>query len=89
MPEPRKSNQRAAARQTQHINAIDRHVGAQMRRLRLERGLAPAKLGKRLGITFSQIRNYERGIDRIGPAHLFEIAKMFEVPVASFFAGLV
>lgn len=67
---------------------VDVHVGAQVRRLRLERDLAQAELGKRLGVSFTQVQKYERGIDRISATRLFEIAKMFEVSVESFFEGL-
>lgn len=88
MPELRKSNQRAAARRPKRTNAIDRHVGAQVRRLRLARDMAQAELGRRLGVSFTQVQKYERGVNRVSATRLFEIAKLFDVSIGSFFEGL-
>lgn len=67
---------------------IDRHLGARLRHLRLARDMAQADLGKRLGVSFMQVQKYERGANRVSAARLFEIARIFDVPVGSFFDGL-
>lgn len=69
-------------------NPIDRHVGAHIRALRRARGMAQAELGKRLGVSVSQIQKYENGIDRVSAPRLFEIAKLFGVAIGGFFDGL-
>jgi transcriptional regulator with XRE-family HTH domain len=75
-------------RAPKRANRIDAHVGAELRRLRLARDMAQVELGRRLGVSFMQVQKYERGTDRISAARLFEIAKVFEVPVEAFFYGL-
>ena len=68
--------------------AIDIHIGERIRQLRLDRDMTQAQLGERLGVSFGQVRKYEYGIDRIGAARLFAVAKVFRVPVTHFFEGL-
>ena len=41
-----------------------------------------------LGVTFQQVQKYERGANRISAGRLFRIAKVFDVPVAFFFADV-
>ena len=43
------------------------------------------KLGQKLGITLQQIQKYELGLHRLGSGRLYEIAEIFQVPLASFF----
>ncbi len=67
---------------------IDAHVGARLRHLRRARDMAQAELGRRLGVSFMQVQKYERGVDRVSATRLFQIARIFEVPIESFFEGL-
>ncbi len=67
---------------------IDAHVGARLRERRESLGLSQGKLGRHLGLTFSQIQKYEKGSNRIGAGRLFQIAEFLRVPVTYFFAGL-
>src|SRR5215470_11197457 len=64
---------------------IDMDVGARMRALRVQSEMSQTTVGNALGLTFQQIQKYEKGTNRIGPARLAAMAKMFKVPVAAFF----
>ena len=64
---------------------MDRIVGRNIRMHRLARRLSQAELGDKLGVTFQQIQKYEKGTNRVGSGRLFQISKIFDVPVTSFF----
>jgi transcriptional regulator with XRE-family HTH domain len=67
---------------------VDRHVGARLRLLRLQRGLSQKDIADGLKLTFQQVQKYENGANRISASKLFEIAALIGVPVSDFFAGL-
>ena len=56
--------------------------------MRTLRGLSQEKLGNAVSLTFQQIQKYERGANRISASMLFQLAKVFGVPVSYFFEGL-
>lgn len=66
---------------------LDKIVGRNIRIYRMVKGLTQKDLAYKLGLTFQQIQKYERGINRIGAGRLFEISKIFDVPLYSMFAG--
>ncbi|MFG5119405.1 helix-turn-helix domain-containing protein [Methylorubrum sp. POS3] len=68
-----------------HATEADRLIGLRLTALRKARGLSQAALGAAVGITFQQIQKYERGRNRIGAGRLQTFARIFEVPVATFF----
>ena len=51
-------------------------------------GISRGRLGRELGLTFSQIQKYEKGWNRIGSGRLYRIAISLGVPVSHFFEGL-
>ena len=67
---------------------IDVHVGNRVRVRRTLLGMSQTQLGERVGVTFQQLQKYERGADRVSASRLFQISRILEVPVASFFEGL-
>ena len=67
---------------------IDAHVGARVRALRHAHGVTQSDLGAWLGVSYSQVQKYERGIDRVSATRLFHLARIFKVPMESFFEGL-
>jgi transcriptional regulator with XRE-family HTH domain len=69
-------------------NEIDVHVGQRMRQLRECLGVSQGRLGRHLGLTFSQVQKYEKGTNRIGAGRLFLLASFLGVPVQYFFEGL-
>jgi transcriptional regulator with XRE-family HTH domain len=67
---------------------IDRYVGLRMRRRREVLGISQGRLGRHLGLTFSQIQKYEKGSNRIGAGRLYQIAGFLGVAPNHFFEGL-
>lgn len=69
-------------------NEIDVHVGLRLRRRREALGVSQGRLGRELGLTFSQIQKYEKGTNRIGAGRLYQIATFLDVAPSYFFVGL-
>ena len=69
-------------------NAIDVHVGLQVRLRRKQLKYTQEKLAQGLGLTFQQVQKYERGANRISASKLYEIALALKVTVPWFFEGL-
>lgn len=67
---------------------IDTYVGQRMRRLRESLGLSQGRLGRQLGLTFSQVQKYEKGANRIGAGRLYILAGLLDVPIQYFFEDL-
>ena len=59
-----------------------------MRRRREALGISQGRLGRHLGLTFSQIQKYEKGTNRIGAGRLYQIATFLGVAPGYFFEGL-
>ncbi len=66
---------------------LERHIGRQLHRQRLAFGLSCAQLAAAIGVTLQQVRNYERGINRLNAARLYELASALGVEVGYFFEG--
>ena len=69
-------------------NAVDRHLGKRLRKLRLDHDVSQEELAERLGITFQQVQKYEKAVNRIAASRLFDIAHALNVPIGKFFEGL-
>jgi transcriptional regulator with XRE-family HTH domain len=65
--------------------AVDAYIGTQMRNGRTALGLSQEALGEKLGVSFQQVQKYEKGINRVSAARLFEICKALKIPLASMF----
>jgi transcriptional regulator with XRE-family HTH domain len=63
-------------------------VGRRVRRRREALGISQGRLGRHLGLTFSQIQKYEKGTNRIGAGRLYQIAAYLGVKPSQFFEGL-
>ena len=64
---------------------IDAIVGQRVRERREALRMSQTRLGRHLGLTFSQIQKYEKGANRIGAGRLQDIANILRVPVAMLF----
>ena len=64
---------------------IDVHVGARVRQRRTLLGMNQTKLGDAIGVAFQQVQKYERGANRIGSSRLFDLSRVFDVPIQFFF----
>jgi len=67
------------------ISPIDVHVGARLRQRRTLLGMTQTNLGDAIGVSFQQMQKYERGANRISASRLFDLSRMFDVPVQFFF----
>lgn len=67
---------------------IDKYVGQRMRLRREALGTSQGRLGRHLGLTFSQIQKYEKGSNRIGAGRLYQIAEFLGVKPSHFFEGI-
>ena len=73
MARPRKSSGRMASKG--FPNPIDVHVGSRIRLRRTLLGMSQERLAEAIGLTFQQVQKYERGANRVGSSHLFDLAK--------------
>jgi transcriptional regulator with XRE-family HTH domain len=67
---------------------VDAHVGQRVRQRRESLGVSQGRLGRHLGLTFSQVQKYEKASNRIGAGRLYLLAQILGVPVEYFFEGL-
>jgi transcriptional regulator with XRE-family HTH domain len=70
---------------TRKSGPLDAMVGAKISMLRISRGMSQAMLAERIGVTFQQVRKYERGADRVGASRLLRIASVLGVSVGELF----
>jgi transcriptional regulator with XRE-family HTH domain len=66
-------------------SAVDRYIGARMRKSRLVLSISQEQLGRKLGVSFQQIQKYESGKNRVSAARLFLICKALNVSLSSMF----
>ena len=67
---------------------VDIHVGARARMRRTLLGMTQTDLGDSLGLTFQQVQKYESGVNRIGAGRLCDLARVLDMPIEYFFAGM-
>jgi transcriptional regulator with XRE-family HTH domain len=70
------------------MHPTDAHVGQRVRTRRLMLGMSQTELADALGLSFQQVRKYEKGANRIGAGRLQHVAQILKMPVLSFFEGL-
>jgi transcriptional regulator with XRE-family HTH domain len=63
----------------------DRSMGNRLRLRRKVLGLSQEKLAQALGITFQQVQKYEKGVNRVSPSRLVDLANTLDVSVPYFF----
>jgi transcriptional regulator with XRE-family HTH domain len=76
------------ARKVEHIEQIDRHIGAKIQELRLAHGMSRQNLGEKIEVTHQQLQKYEIGSNRVSAGRLALIAKYLDTSVATFYEGL-
>jgi len=67
---------------------IDLHLGRRLRKRRRILGLTQQQLAGACGVRFQQIQKYERALNRMSAARLWQLAEVLEVPVSYFYEGL-
>jgi transcriptional regulator with XRE-family HTH domain len=56
-----------------------------MRERRLALHMGQAEIASILGVSFQQIQKYEKGVNRVSAARLFDICKVLNVSLSSMF----
>ncbi len=69
-------------------NNIDVQIGKKLRQLRNMKGLSQNSLAQESGITFQQVQKYEKGVNRISAARLYDFAKILGTDIVFFFKDL-
>jgi transcriptional regulator with XRE-family HTH domain len=67
------------------VSDTDRSVGRRIQIRRRELGLTALVLSERVGMSQQQLSRYERGQNKIGLAHLVNIAVYTQTPISWFF----
>jgi transcriptional regulator with XRE-family HTH domain len=67
---------------------IDIQIGKKLRQLRNMKGFSQSTLAQESGITFQQVQKYEKGVNRISAARLYDFAKILGTDVVYFFKDL-
>lgn len=68
-------------------NAVNRTVGAAVRRLRRDRRLSQGQVAAALGVSAQQVQKYERDGASLNPARLYRLAAMFGVGIDELFTA--
>jgi transcriptional regulator with XRE-family HTH domain len=66
-------------------SAVDAYIGARMNERRVALAMSQNQLSKKLGVSFQQIQKYEKGVNRVSAARLFDICKALNVSLSSMF----
>jgi len=70
------------------VNPIDKHVGSRVRMRRIMLNMSQTEIGDALGLTFQQVKKYEKGTNRISASRLQQISRILQVPAPFFFEGV-
>lgn len=70
---------------TRSPNDIDRLVGENVRRLRIQRSLTLAQLSAELGLSHQQLQKYETGLNRLSAGVLCRVSEILCVPIETLF----
>jgi transcriptional regulator with XRE-family HTH domain len=85
-PQRVRGNQRNVS--PRKATAIDKHVGKRLRLLRQINDVSLEKLAEIVDVAPQQIQKYEIGETRISASRIFELSKIFKVPVTWFYQDL-
>lgn len=69
-------------------NFIDIQIGKKLRMLRNMKGISQSTLAGEAGITFQQVQKYEKGVNRIAAARLYDFACILGIDASYFFKDL-
>lgn len=69
-------------------NDIDAAVGANLRRIRAQKGRSQEALAEKIGVTFQQVQKYEKGTNRISASKIVAICEALDCDLNSLFVGV-
>lgn len=64
---------------------LDILVGARIRIVRIRRGMSQGDLAEKIGVSFQQVKEYEKGTNRVGSSRLMRIAAILGIPISELF----
>ena len=67
---------------TKELTEFSKMVGANLRYIRIHKGLTQTKVSQCLNVTFQQMQKYEAGTNCINAWRLTQLAKFFNFPVS-------
>ena len=67
---------------TKELTEFSKMVGANLRYIRIHKGLTQTKVSQCLDVTFQQMQKYEAGTNCINAWRLTQLAKFFNFPVS-------
>lgn len=71
------------------IDDVERHIGQQLKMLRISNKMSQKSLAEKLGITYQQVQKYEMGMNRISVARVWQFCKIFSVTPDFLFENLL
>lgn len=71
-----------------HQNPIDIHLAKRLRFIRTTCNVTLNELGELVGVSYQQIHKYETGINKISASRLYEICRVLNKPITSFFENI-
>ena len=75
-------------RDTRGRSPIDIHVGARVRLRRTMLRMSQEQLAAALGLTFQQVQKYEHATNRVSASRLYQLCRIFKVPISFFFEDI-
>ena len=69
------------------LDDVEKHIGKQMKMLRMANKISQKDLAKTMGITYQQVQKYENGLNRISVSRLWQICKIFDITPDFLFEG--
>ena len=81
------AGKRGPRRNSGQVN-VDRLVGANIRDLRVRRGLSQEALAADLGVSFQQMRKYETGQNRVTSSRLWDLSRVLQATIGEFFENV-
>ena len=74
-----------ATNPTKAPGTLSKAIAAKIKAARIEAGMSQEALALELGVTCQQVQKYERGLNRIAPDRLQQVAAMTGRPILYFF----
>jgi len=71
------------------IDDVEKHIGQQLKMLRISNKMSQKALAEKLDITYQQVQKYEMGMNRISVARVWQFCKIFSVTPDFLFENLL
>lgn len=65
--------------------AINKNIGARLKLRRTQLGLSQQDIGRVCGVTFQQIQKYEKGVNAMNAARMYQFAQALHVSIIFFY----